>query len=226
MRAIEASLRRLRTDHVDLYQLHAWDRHTPIDESLQALDDLVHAGKVRYAGISNLLAYQLARSLGRSEVLGVARFESLQPRYNLLFRQPERELLPAVRRGAGRRHPLQPPGRRPADRQAPREGSPTEGTRFTLGNAAERYTDRYWHDREFATVEALRAVADDAGRSMAELAVGWVLANPVITSPILGASRPEQLADAVRAARSPLEPDLKARLDELTAEYRSGDAER
>ena len=94
MRAIEASLRRLRTDHVDLYQLHAWDRHTPIDESLLALDDLVHAGKVRYAGISNLLAYQLARSLGRSEVLGVARFESLQPRYNLLFRQPERELLP------------------------------------------------------------------------------------------------------------------------------------
>jgi aryl-alcohol dehydrogenase (NADP+) len=226
VRAIEASLRRLRTDHVDLYQLHAWDPHTPIDESLLALDDLVHAGKVRYAGISNLLAYQLARSLGRSEVLGVARFESLQPRYNLLFRQPERELLPLCAEEQIAVIPYNPLAGGLLTGKHRQEGGPTEGTRFTLGNAADRYTDRYWHGREFATVDELRQVADDAGRSMAELAVAWVLANPVITSPILGASRPEQLADAVRAADSPLDADLKARLGELTVEYRYGDAER
>src|ERR1700737_4131433 len=92
--AIEASLQRLQTDRIDLYHLHQWDPPTPINESLGALDDLVHAGKIVYAGCSNFLAYQVARSLGRSETLGVARFDSVQPRYNLLFRQIERELLP------------------------------------------------------------------------------------------------------------------------------------
>jgi len=224
MRAIDASLRRLQTDHVDLYQLHFWDVHTPIDESLLALDDLVHSGKVRYVGISNVLAYQLARSVGRSELLRVVRFDSLQPRYNLLFRQPERELL---RVAAEEQIAVIPynalaggllTGKHAADRP------PAEGTRFTLGNAAQTYTDRYWHERELATVEALRPLADQAGRTMADMAIAWVLANPVITSPIIGASRPDQLDAAVRAVESPLEPDLKARLDELTTEYRFGDA--
>ena len=94
MRAIDASLRRLETDYVDLYQIHFYDRETPIDETLQAMDDLVTSGKVRYIGCSNTLAYQLARSIGRSELLGISRFESVQPRYNLLFRENERELFP------------------------------------------------------------------------------------------------------------------------------------
>ena len=108
----------------------------------------------------------------------------------------------------------------------PSDRPPAEGTRFTLGNAAQTYTDRYWHERELATVEALRPLADEAGRTMADMAIAWVLANPVITSPIIGASRPDQLDAAVRAVESPLEPDLKARLDELTTEYRFGDAPR
>jgi aryl-alcohol dehydrogenase (NADP+) len=222
MRAIEASLRRLDTDYVDLYQVHSWDPQTPIDETLSALDDLVRSGKVRYVGCSNVLAYQLARSIGRSEVLGVTRFESVQPRYNLLFRENERELFPLCDDESIAVIPYNPlaggflTGKH-------RSGAPTEGTRFTLGHAAGRYQERYWHERMFASVEAIRQLAEDAGIPMATLAVRWVLANPVITSPIIGASRPEQLAASIAALDSPLDPELRARLDELTDEYRFGD---
>ena len=225
MGAIDASLRRLQTDYVDVYQLHAPDADTPIDETLQALDDLVRSGKVRYAACSNYLAYQLARAIGRSEVLGTVRFESVQPRYNLLFREIERELLPLCaeeRIGVIPYNPIA--GGLLSGKHQP--GPPTEGTRFTLGHAAERYQDRYWHDREFETIEALRPIAAEAGVSMVHLAVAWVLANPVITAPIIGASRPDQLDDAIAAVHTPLDADLLARLDALTHEYRFGDAGR
>jgi len=223
--AIDASLRRLGTDYVDLYQLHFFDGGTPIDETLGALDDLVRTGKVRYVGCSNFLAYQLARAVGRSEALGLVRFESVQPRYNLLFREFERELFPLCadeRIGVIPYNPIA--GGMLSGKHAP--GAPTEGTRFTLGNASRTYQDRYWHDREFATVDALQALAVEAGMSLVTLAVAWVLANPVITSPIIGASRPEQLADSLAALDVTLDADLLARLDELTAEYRRGDAAR
>lgn len=222
MRAIDASLKRLGTDHVDLYQVHSWDAETPIDETLTALQDLVASGKVRYVGCSNFLAYQVARSIGRSEYLGVCRFESVQPRYNLLFRENERELLPLCEEERIAVIPYNPlaggflTGKH-------RRGEPTAGTRFTLGYAAGRYQERYWHDRMFETIDDLRAVADDAGVSMATMAVQWVLAHPAITSPIIGASRPEQLADAVAAVHTPLDTELKTRLDTLTYEYRFGD---
>ena len=225
MSAIDASLRRLGTDYVDLYQLHFFDGGTPIDETLGALDDLVRTGKVRYVGCSNFLAYQLARAVGRSEALGLVRFESVQPRYNLLFREFERELFPLCadeRIGVIPYNPIA--GGMLSGKHAP--GAPTEGTRFTLGNASRTYQDRYWHDREFATVDALQALAVEAGMSLVSLAVAWVLANPVITSPIIGASRPEQLADSLAALDVTLDADLLARLDELTAEYRRGDAAR
>jgi aryl-alcohol dehydrogenase (NADP+) len=225
MRAIEASLRRLRTDHVDLYQLHAWDPGTPIDESLSALDDLVRSGKVRYIGCSNFLAYQIARSLGRSETLRLTSFASVQPRYNLLYRQPERELLALCQEEGLAVIPYNPiAGGLLSGKH--RRGEPTEGTRFTLGWAAQRYQERYWHEREFDTVDALAPLAAEDGRSMAEMAVGWVLARPAITAPIIGASRPEQLQDAVRAVNRPLDGDLVAQLDGITHEYRFGDAER
>ena len=115
--AIDASLRRLGTDYVDLYQLHSDDPETPLDETLDALDVIVRAGKARYVGCSNFLAYRLARALGRSDVLGLARFVSVQPRYNLLFRQIERELLPLVQERKPGGHPLQPARGRAADRQ-------------------------------------------------------------------------------------------------------------
>ena len=225
MRAVEASLRRLRTDHLDLYQVHSWDPNTPIDETLQAMNDLVQSGKVRYVGCSNTLAWQLARSLGRSEVMGVCRFESVQPRYNLLFRENERELFPLCTAEDIAVIPYNPlAGGLLTGKH--RSGEPTEGTRFTLGHAADRYQERYWQEAMFSTVEQFQVVAEDAGVPMTTLAIRWVLANPVITAPILGASRPDQLAAAVAALDEPLDAEIARRLDELTHEYRCGDHER
>jgi aryl-alcohol dehydrogenase (NADP+) len=225
MRAIDASLRRLQTDYVDLYQIHFFDRSTPIDETLQAMDDLVRSGKVRYIGCSNTLAYQLARAIGRSELRGIARFDSVQPRYNLLFRENERELFPLCDEEQVAVIPYNPlAGGLLTGKHRP--GAPTEGTRFTLGRAQDMYRQRYWQDQMFATVDELRAVAEECGVPLTTLAVQWVLANPVITSPIVGASRPEQLAASVAAAETPLADDVKQRLDELTAVYRQGDHDR
>lgn len=222
LRAVEASLRRLGTDHIDLYQLHSWDPDTPIDESLQALDDLVHSGKVRYLGCSNFLAYQLARSLGRAEVLGTARFDCVQPRYNLLFREIERELLPLCEEEGIAVIPYNPLAGGLLTGKHHR-GAPTQGTRFTLGWAAGRYQERYWHEKMFDTVDLVRPIAEEVGVPLATLALQWVLAHPTVTAPIVGASRPEQLAAAVEAVRTPLDPEVKARLDEITHEYRFGD---
>lgn len=221
--AIDASLRRLRTDYVDLYQLHHPDPETPIEESLRALDDVVRAGKARYVGCSNFPAYQVARALGKSERLGAGRFDTVQPRYNLLFRQIERELLPLCREEALAVIPYNPLAGGLLSGKHHRETGPTPGTRFTLGSAAGRYQDRYWHEREFATVETLRPLAARAGLSLTQLALGWTLAEPAITAPIVGASRPEQLDDVLAAVEKPLDAALKARLDELTIEYRWGD---
>jgi aryl-alcohol dehydrogenase (NADP+) len=226
MDAVDSSLRRLGTDYIDLYQLHGPDPRTPIDETLRALDDLVTSGKVRYIGVSNFLAYQVARAIGRSEVLGFARFDSVQPRSNLLFREIERELLPlAIEEGVGV-IPYNPIAGGLLSGKHLEDAGPEEGSRFTLGTAAERYQERYWHTRMFETVEQLRPLASEAGMSLPQMAVAWVLANPAISSPIVGASRPEQLADTLAAVEAPIDADLKTRLDDLTVEYRRGDAGR
>ena len=220
---IDDSLRRLGTDYVDLYQIHHPDAATPMDETLRALDDVVRAGKARYLGCSNYQAYQVARAIGRSETLALARFDSIQPRYNLLFRQIEREILPMSREEGVGVIPYNPLAGGLLSGKHRRDAGPTAGTRFTLGTAARRYQERYWREREFATVEALRPLAAEAGMSMVQLAVAWVLAHPAITAPIVGASRAEQLDDVLAAADKELPGDLKTRLDELTLEYRFGD---
>jgi 1-deoxyxylulose-5-phosphate synthase len=224
--AVEASLRRLQTDYIDLYQLHGYDPATPIDETLGALDDLVHQGKVRYIGCSNFLTYQLVRAVGRSETLRLARLDCVQPRYNLLFRQIEREMLPYCGEEGIGVIPYNPIAGGLLSGKHSGENPPPEGTRFTLGTAAQNYQDRYWHDREFDTVEAIRKLAGAAGVSMVTLAVAWVLANPVITAPIIGASRPGQLGASLAAAGFSLDGELKRGLDEITYEYRLGDAPR
>jgi aryl-alcohol dehydrogenase (NADP+) len=171
------------------------------------------------------MAYQLARSIGRSELHGISRFESVQPRYNLLFRENERELLPLCQEEQVAVIPYNPlAGGLLTGKHRP--GTPTEGTRFTLGRSQDLYRQRYWHDRMFDTVEQIRAVAEDCGTPMTTLAVQWVLANPAITSPIVGASRPDQLEASIAAAAAPLDDDVKAHLDELTAIYRQGDHDR
>jgi aryl-alcohol dehydrogenase (NADP+) len=224
--AIDASLRRLGTDYVDLYQLHSPDPQTPVDETLEALDTVVRSGRARYVGCSNFPAYQVARALGRSEVRNLVRFQSVQPRYNLLFRQIERDLLPLCSEEGIGVIPYNPLAGGFLSGKHLRSAPPEGGTRFSLGSAGDLYRDRYWHEGHFDAVEQLKSLAAEAGLSVATMAVAWVLANPAVTSAIVGASRPSQLADSVDAVDSPLDPALKDRLDEVTAEYRRGDAVR
>jgi aryl-alcohol dehydrogenase (NADP+) len=225
--AVEGSLRRLGTDYIDLYQLHGFDPASPLDEALEALDSLVRAGKTRYVGVSNWMAHRLARALGRGEVKNLVRIDSVQPRYNLLFRAFERDLLPLCREEGVAVIPYNPLAGGLLTGKHRGANAPPDGSRFTLGRAGVMYQGRYWHDREFETIEALRAVADEAGMSLATLAVRWVLSNPAITAPIIGASRPEQLADSLAAGEAgPLPPDLKAKLDDMTHRWRAVDAER
>jgi 1-deoxyxylulose-5-phosphate synthase len=226
MSAVEASLRRLQTDYIDLYQLHGYDTATPIDETLGALDDLVHQGKVRYVGCSNFLTYQLVRAIGRSETLRLVRFDSVQPRYNLLFRQIEREMLPFCEEEGVGVIPYNPMAGGLLSGKHKVSAPPPEGSRFTLGWAGQMYQERYWNEHAFETVEALRKLADEAGVSLVTLSVAWVLANTAITAPIIGASRPDQLDASLAAAEYALDPDLKRQMDELTYGYRLGDAPR
>jgi aryl-alcohol dehydrogenase-like predicted oxidoreductase len=226
MSAVEASLRRLQTDYIDLYQLHGYDRSTPIDETVSALDDLVHQGKVRYLGCSNFLTYQLVRAVGRTETLRLTRLDCVQPRYNLLFRQIEREMLPYCGEEGIGVIPYNPIAGGLLSGKHDASSPPPQGTRFTLGTAAQNYQERYWHEREFATVAALSELARQAGVSLVTLAVAWVLAHPAVTAPIIGASRPEQLDASLAAVQYVLDSGLKSQLDDLTREYRMGDAPR
>lgn len=224
--AIDASLARLQTDYVDLYQLHSDDRDTPLDESLEAMDVIVKSGRARYIGVSNFLAYRLARALGRADLKGLSRYVCVQPRYSLLFREIERELLPLCGEEGVGVIPYNPLAGGLLSGKYKAGAKPEENTRFTLGTAGGMYQDRYWNERSFNTVLQLQKLADEAGTPLATLSVAWVLANPRITAPLLGASRPEQLDATMAAAEYKLDPALKQKLDELTAEYRKGDAPR
>ena len=219
--AIDASLRRLGTDYIDLYQLHGYDPEVTTDETLGALDAIVRAGKVRYIGCSNYLAYQLARAIGRSDARGFARFVSVQPRYNLLFREFERELFPlCVEEGIGV-IPYNPIAGGLLTGKHDRTKPPSEGTRFAFGGrVSQLYQDRYWKDKIFDAVDALRRVADEAGIPLTTMAVAWVLAQSWVTSPIIGASRPDQLDATVAALDVTLDAGLLAKLNEMTLQFR------
>jgi aryl-alcohol dehydrogenase-like predicted oxidoreductase len=198
LKACEDSLRRLRTDYIDLYQAHAPDPDTPLEETLRAFDDLVRQGKVRYIGCSNYPAWQVALGLGLSERLGLARWECVQPRYNVLYREIEAELLPLCRdQGLGviAYNPLA--GGFLTGKY--RSLEPVPGTRFTLGKTGDLYRERYWHEAQLEAVERLRRFLEPRGKSPVRVAVAWVLAQPGITAAIVGASRPEQLDDSLAA---------------------------
>jgi aryl-alcohol dehydrogenase-like predicted oxidoreductase len=211
--ACEASLRRLQTDHIDLYQSHSSDPETPIDETLRAFDDLVRSGKVRYIGCSNYAAWQLAMALGTSERSGWARYDCVQPRYNVLYREIEAELLPLCRdRGLGVivYNPLAGgflTGKHSA------EAPPAPGTRFTMGASGELYRDRYWHAAQFEAVTVLKDYCRNRGWDLATASVAWVLQRPGITSAIVGASRPGQLDATLAAPELTLDDDARAAFD-------------
>jgi 1-deoxyxylulose-5-phosphate synthase len=214
-RALEASLRRLRTDVIDLYQTHFFDARTPIDETLRALEDLQRAGKIRYAGCSNIPAWRLADALSAAERLGAEGYVSVQPRYNLLYREIETELLPLCRaRGLGviPYNPLA--GGFLSGKHAP-GGDPSAGTRFTLGSAAEIYRRRYWQEAQFRAVERLKKEAEARGLDLVSVAVKWVLDQPGISSAIIGASRPAQLAASLAAPKLAIDEELARVLGEV-----------
>src|SRR5262245_51631096 len=207
LKAVEDSLRRLGTDYLDLYQTHSPDPDTPLDETLRALDDLVRQGKVRYLGCSNYPAWQVALSLGLSGQFGLARFGCVQPRYNLLYREIEAELLPLCRdQGLGviAYNPLAG-GFLSGKYQA--QAPPPAGTRFTLGKTGELYRQRYWQQAQFEAVEHLKGFFQPRGRSLVQVAVAWVLAQAGVTSAIVGASRPEQLDESLGAVDLTLTPE-------------------
>jgi aryl-alcohol dehydrogenase (NADP+) len=224
--AIDDSLRRLGTDYVDLYQVHMYDPETPMDETLEALDAVAKSGKTRYIGCSNYLAYRVARAIGRSEARNWVKFVSVQPRYNLLFRESERELLPLCGEEGIAVIPYNPLAGGLLSGKHPRQSPPAAGTRFTIGDAGKMYTDRYWHDREFDTVDQYLDLAKQAGLNPVTLSLAWVMANPVVTAPIIGASQPGQLQASLDAAELKLDPAVKEKLDALTHQFRFGDATR
>jgi aryl-alcohol dehydrogenase-like predicted oxidoreductase len=207
--AIEASLRRLQTDYVDLYQVHAPDPDTPIDETLRALDTIVESGKARYVGCSNFPAWQVTKALWTSDKLGLARFDSAQPRYNLLYREIESELLPlCLDQGVGVivYNPLAGGFLTGKHR---RDAPPAENTRFAV--AGKLYRDRYWNEAAFNTVEQLKSFFDARDKSLTHVAIAWALKQPAVTSAIVGATSAAQLKDSLGGV------DLELDQEELAA---------
>ena len=207
---IDASLRRLRMEYVDLYQTHRWDYETPIEETLEALHDVVKAGKARYIGASSMHAWQFARALFLADRHGWTRFASMQGHYNLLYREEEREMIPlCADQGIGV-IPWSPLARgrlaRPWDERSSTDRAGTDEFGKTLYARTEA-ADR-------AVVDRVGELADARGLPRAQVALAWMLAKPAVTSPIVGATKPHHLEDAVAALSIRLTPEEIARLEE------------
>jgi len=208
MDAIDGSLRRLGVDHIDLYLAHMDDPNTPLDESLRAFDDIVRAGKVRYVGCSNYSAWRLGEARRTADQLGVDGYMTIQSRYNLLYRDIETELLPLCRdQGIGMMvyNPLAG-GMLSGKYQTGQP--PQDGTRFTLGGSAAMYQERYWQEAQIDAVMRLKSEVEKRGLDLVSVAVAWVLAQPGVSTAIIGASRPEQLDANVAALDVELDDEL------------------
>lgn len=215
--AIDESLRRLQTDYIDLYQVHAPDPDTPLDETLAALDDVVRQGKARYIGCSNFQAWLLAKALWTSDMRRLARFDCVQPRYNMLFREIEHELLPLCRDQGVGVIPYNPlaggflTGKHLGSRA---DQAPSANTRFALeGQAGKRYKQRYWQEAQFAAVAHLHEFFSTRNKPLTQVAIAWVLAQPGITAPIVGATSPEQLRQSLPAVELSLDEEEMAVCD-------------
>jgi 1-deoxyxylulose-5-phosphate synthase len=207
---IDASLRRLGTDYVDLYQTHRWDYETPIEETLDALNDVVRAGKARYIGASSMFAWQFARALHLSDRHGWARFVSMQNHYNLVYREEEREMIPLCRAEGVGVIPWSPLARGfLAGNRTPDKSGDT--TRARTDNFAQQM---YFQPDDFAVADRLKEVAHEHRRKPAQIALAWLLSRPGLTAPIVGASKMEQLDDAVAALEIRLSDDDVKALEE------------
>jgi aryl-alcohol dehydrogenase-like predicted oxidoreductase len=217
-RALDASLRRLGVDQVDLYQVHAFDPVTPLEETLRFLDDAVRAGKILYVGLSNFTGWQLQRAVDVAEFGQLSTPVTLQPQYNLLVREIEWEVVPAVEANGLGLLPWSPLGGGWLTGKYRRDERPTGRTR--LGENPERGVEAYDRrsavERTWDVVDAVRAVADERGVSMAQVALAWLVDRPTVSSVILGARTLEQLDDNLGAADLHLEDEEAARLDRVS----------
>lgn len=213
VRACEASLQRLGTDRLDLYLCHGWDATVPLEETLRALEDLKRAGKIIYAGISNVRAHELAQTLVVSERYRLSGFDGIQPRYNILQREAEESLFPlALSFGLGAMVYNPIAGGLLSGKYAPGV-EPPAGTRFALDGVADTYRRRYWDRRYLETTAELKRMAEAHGLSLVTAAVAWTLTNDAVSSAIIGASKPSQLADHLRATQVELPDGLRESLD-------------
>lgn len=219
MWGIEASLKRLQTDYIDLYYCHFPDFDTPLDETLRAFDDLVHQGKVRYIGCSNFNAWKLCESLWISDVRNLVRFECVQPPYNLLTRDIETELLPLCESkeiGVCVFNPLA--SEMLTDLHT--FGKPPAEGRFTDGMLGKVYLDRYWSEINFKAVDQIKKLAKDHGCSLPQFALAWIINNKTITSALSGTTTLEQIAENVAAVDITLSEEEFEACDEVWRMFR------
>ncbi|MGB3681655.1 MAG: aldo/keto reductase [Rubrobacteraceae bacterium] len=214
----EASLRRLGTDYIDLYQVHAWDAATPLEETLSALTDLVRSGKVRYIGVSNFTGWQLVKALYTSKLRGLEKFVTLQPQYSLVERNIEYELIPACREESIGVMPWGPLGGGFLSGKYRRDEKPPEGTRIA---GASDDLEEAWHkravERNWRTLDVVGEISEETGKSYAQISLNWLLRQPEVVAPIIGARRPDQLEDNLGAAGWALDEDQVRRLSEASA---------
>lgn len=212
MQAIEQSLTRLKTDRIDLYFIHHFDPLTPMDETLRALDDLVRQGKILYLGVSNWAAWQIAKALGISERNALARFECIEPMYNLLKRQAEVEILPLARSEQLSVIPYSPLA------AGLLTGKYCSSDATVKGRIVEKqqYSQRYSHPRYYEIVEQFTRYANELGVKPGTLALSWVMANPDITAPIIGARNMKQLEDSLEALNFEMEPEILEQISKLS----------
>ena len=206
--SIDGSLRRLGTDHVDLYQIHRWDYETPIHETMEALHDVVKAGKARYIGVSSMYAWQFAKAQHAAQSAGWTRFSSMQNHYNLVYREEEREMSPlCVDQGVGL-IPWSPLARGLLAGTRERGGAVA-----TVRAGSDPLADDMYSDADFDVVDAVRAVASERGLPPAQVALAWLLGRPAVAAPIVGATRLGHLEDAVDAVEVALTDEEVARLE-------------
>ncbi len=208
--AAEASLRRLQTDVIDLYQVHAFDKNTPIDESLAALGKLVDEGKVRYLGCSNFAAWQLCKALWRADVNGLPRLESVQPNYNLAIREIEQEMLPLCADQQIGVISYSPLGAGFLTGKYSKSWTAPQGTRFDI---IPDHWKVYENARSMERMEKLRGKAVESGRSMVQLALAWVLGQPGITTTLIGSRSTAHIDQAFVAAEAGMSAELRAELN-------------
>ena len=217
LEACNGSLKRLQTDHIDLYQAHRFDYETPLEETLRAFDDLVRAGKVNYIGVSEWKASEISQALEIADKMGFDRIVSSQPQYSMLWRVIEAEVVPLCEKAGIGQIVWSPIAQGVLTGKYLPGQAPPAGSRATDENGGASMISRWLRDDVLEKVQQLKPLADEAGLTMAQLAVAWVLANPNVSSAIVGASRPEQVRDNAAAAGKKLEPELLKRIDEVLA---------